>query len=153
MQQKQKTAAYYRTRASELDTKVLNTIPECPRGAKEPNSFDWCMLSSAEPTLMSNGLNNKKSRDKSDNGNLLQIINLFRVIRFFFEGNPAKIVMPDNKKSNSEEKLVPEPPQEEATHVAEEQIEMQENVDVNGHQEPEEINKSIEGELSFSSFN
>lgn len=59
--------------------------------------------------------------------------------------------MPDTKV-NSEEKPTSEPTQDEARHEdADEHIEMQENVDVNhnGHQEePEELDKSIEGELS-----
>ncbi|KAJ8912628.1 hypothetical protein NQ315_015140 [Exocentrus adspersus] len=48
---KQKTAAYYKTRHSELDSKLLNVIPECPRSAKESfaASFDWSMLTSSLP--------------------------------------------------------------------------------------------------------
>lgn len=63
--------------------------------------------------------------------------------------------MPD-KRVNSEEKPTSEPPQDEARHEdADEHIEMQENVDVNhnGHQEPEELDKSIEGELSYTLSN
>lgn len=49
--QKQKTAAYYKTRNSELDAKLLNVVPECPRSAKESfaANFDWSMLTSSLP--------------------------------------------------------------------------------------------------------
>ncbi|KAJ8930274.1 hypothetical protein NQ314_016941 [Rhamnusium bicolor] len=48
---KQKTAAYYKTRNSELDSKLLNIVPECPRSAKESfaANFDWTMLTSSLP--------------------------------------------------------------------------------------------------------
>ncbi|KAG5888058.1 hypothetical protein JTB14_032865 [Gonioctena quinquepunctata] len=54
---KQKTAAYYKTRHSEMDQKLLNVVPDCPRTAKEAfaTNFDWSMLSSS-PSL--NGLLN-----------------------------------------------------------------------------------------------
>lgn len=47
LSQKQKTAAYYKTRTSELDPKLLSVIPDCPRSAKESfaANFDWSMLS------------------------------------------------------------------------------------------------------------
>uniref|UniRef100_A0AAR5PMT0 Uncharacterized protein n=3 Tax=Dendroctonus ponderosae TaxID=77166 RepID=A0AAR5PMT0_DENPD len=61
---RQKTAAYYKTRASEIDSKVLHVVPDCPRGAKEPNSFDWGMLSAA---VAANGLA-KKLPEKVANG-------------------------------------------------------------------------------------
>ncbi|KAL1497770.1 hypothetical protein ABEB36_008672 [Hypothenemus hampei] len=65
---RQKTAAYYKTRASELDsTKVLNQIPECPRGAKEPNSFDWSLLTLGDAATSVNGFV-KKAKDKNENG-------------------------------------------------------------------------------------
>uniref|UniRef100_A0A6P7GY99 Eukaryotic translation initiation factor 5B-like n=1 Tax=Diabrotica virgifera virgifera TaxID=50390 RepID=A0A6P7GY99_DIAVI len=46
---KQKTAAYYKTRHSEIDSKLLNVIPDCPRSAKESlaANFDWNMLTSS----------------------------------------------------------------------------------------------------------
>lgn len=49
--QKQKTAAYYKTRNSELDAKLLNVVPECPRSAKESfaANFDWSMLTTSLP--------------------------------------------------------------------------------------------------------
>lgn len=50
--QKQKTAAYYKTRAAEIDPKVLQVIPECPRTAKESflKNFDWSSLTACTPT-------------------------------------------------------------------------------------------------------
>lgn len=61
---------------------------------------------------------------------------------------PAKIVMPDNHRTNSEDKPASEPPQDEATHENQ-HTEIQENVDVNlnDHQEPEDLNQSVEGEF------
>ncbi|XP_044261810.1 uncharacterized protein LOC123009499 [Tribolium madens] len=49
---RQKTAAYYKTRASELDSKLLSVIPEAPRTAKESflGTFDWGLLLAATPT-------------------------------------------------------------------------------------------------------
>ncbi|XP_064210783.1 uncharacterized protein LOC660320 isoform X2 [Tribolium castaneum] len=49
---RQKTAAYYKTRASELDSKLLSVIPEAPRTAKESflGTFDWSLLLAATPT-------------------------------------------------------------------------------------------------------
>ncbi|XP_056632967.1 uncharacterized protein LOC130442646 [Diorhabda sublineata] len=46
---KQKTAAYYKTRHSEIDSKLLNVIPDCPRSAKESfaANFDWNILTSS----------------------------------------------------------------------------------------------------------
>lgn len=47
---KQKTAAYYKTRASELDAKLLQVIPECPRTAKGESylsGWDWSILASS----------------------------------------------------------------------------------------------------------
>ncbi|KAK4876069.1 hypothetical protein RN001_012491 [Aquatica leii] len=47
---KQKTAAYYKNRNSEIDGKLLLVIPECPRTAKDgfASNFDWSMLSNSE---------------------------------------------------------------------------------------------------------
>nr|XP_023023300.1 uncharacterized protein LOC111511520 isoform X2 [Leptinotarsa decemlineata] len=55
---KQKTAAYYKTRNSEMDSKLLNVVPECPRSAKESfaTNFDWTMLTSSAASM--NGLRN-----------------------------------------------------------------------------------------------
>ncbi|XP_030761567.1 serine/threonine-protein phosphatase 6 regulatory ankyrin repeat subunit B isoform X3 [Sitophilus oryzae] len=58
---RQKTAAYYKTRASEMDTKLLNVVPDCPRGAREPNGFDWNMLASIASSAPINGLIKKVS--------------------------------------------------------------------------------------------
>ncbi|XP_045475125.1 uncharacterized protein LOC123681009 isoform X3 [Harmonia axyridis] len=47
---KQKTAAYYKTRASELDAKLLQVIPECPKTAKGESylsGWDWSILASS----------------------------------------------------------------------------------------------------------
>ncbi|XP_076266287.1 uncharacterized protein LOC143199972 isoform X4 [Rhynchophorus ferrugineus] len=63
---RQKSAAYYNNRASEMDTKLLHVVPECPRGAKEPHGFDWTMLKSISASL-SNGI--KKASEKLENGN------------------------------------------------------------------------------------
>lgn len=83
--QKQKTAAYYKTRHSELDSKLLHVVPECPRSAKESfaANFDWSLLSpqgghvngirNAEKmlgTAIANHLDNIHHVDhKGDNGN------------------------------------------------------------------------------------
>ncbi|CAG9865308.1 unnamed protein product [Phyllotreta striolata] len=46
---KQKTAGYYRTRHSEIDAKLLTVVPDCPRSAKEnlAAAFDWNLLTSS----------------------------------------------------------------------------------------------------------
>ncbi|KAL3268346.1 hypothetical protein HHI36_007462 [Cryptolaemus montrouzieri] len=47
---KQKTAAYYRNRASELDSKLLHVIPDCPRTSKGEtylSKWDWGLLASS----------------------------------------------------------------------------------------------------------
>ncbi|CAG9761050.1 unnamed protein product [Ceutorhynchus assimilis] len=63
---RQKTAAYYKTRTSELDSKLLHVVPDCPRGAKEPTSFDWSMLTSTAAALPMNGVL-KKAAEKIEN--------------------------------------------------------------------------------------
>ncbi|KAB0795470.1 hypothetical protein PPYR_12309 [Photinus pyralis] len=47
---KQKTAAYYKQRSSEIDSKLLHVIPECPRTAKEgfAPTWDWSALANVE---------------------------------------------------------------------------------------------------------
>lgn len=49
--QKQKSAGYYRNRCSELDAKLLNIVPDCPRTAKPTflSNFDWALLTAATP--------------------------------------------------------------------------------------------------------
>ncbi|XP_050310207.1 uncharacterized protein LOC126746131 isoform X2 [Anthonomus grandis grandis] len=63
---RQKTAAYYKMRTSELDPKLLQVVPDCPRCSKEPNNFDWSMLTSAATSLPLNGV--KKAAEKIQNG-------------------------------------------------------------------------------------
>ncbi|XP_030761565.1 uncharacterized protein LOC115886514 isoform X2 [Sitophilus oryzae] len=65
---RQKTAAYYKTRASEMDTKLLNVVPDCPRGAREPNGFDWNMLASIASSAPINGLIKKVSESVVNGG-------------------------------------------------------------------------------------
>ncbi|KAJ8981629.1 hypothetical protein NQ317_000857 [Molorchus minor] len=71
LDKKQKTAAYYKTRHSELDTKLLSIVPECPRVAKESfaQSFDWSMLTSS--LAVANGIKNmiKKAETVLENNN------------------------------------------------------------------------------------
>ncbi|XP_044754262.1 uncharacterized protein LOC123313440 isoform X2 [Coccinella septempunctata] len=62
---KQKTAAYYRTRASELDAKLLQVVPECPRTAKGESylsNWDWSLLA---PSISTEDLSKpiKKAKD------------------------------------------------------------------------------------------
>lgn len=52
LSQKQKSAGYYRTRANELDTKLLQVVPDCPRTAKQStffSTFDWNLLTATTP--------------------------------------------------------------------------------------------------------
>ncbi|KAK5645386.1 hypothetical protein RI129_006686 [Pyrocoelia pectoralis] len=46
---KQKTAAYYKQRTSEIDSKLLHVIPDCPRTSKEgfAPSWDWAALTNS----------------------------------------------------------------------------------------------------------
>lgn len=59
-QQKQKPAAYYKTRPTEIDLTNLVVIPEAPRvsGSAYPKNWDWRILESAESSTRSM----KKSR-------------------------------------------------------------------------------------------
>ncbi|CAG9834123.1 unnamed protein product [Diabrotica balteata] len=76
LHKKQKTAAYYKTRHSEIDSKLLNVIPDCPRSAKESlaANFDWNMLTSS-PSMnwIQNGVKkaesmlHKSNDDESEN--------------------------------------------------------------------------------------
>ncbi|XP_066245857.1 uncharacterized protein [Euwallacea similis] len=65
---KQKTAAYYKTRHSEIDTKILHVVPECPRGTKEPSSFDWSLLNCGGSNGLTNGTARHKERSANEKG-------------------------------------------------------------------------------------
>ncbi|XP_066156618.1 serine/threonine-protein phosphatase 6 regulatory ankyrin repeat subunit B isoform X3 [Euwallacea fornicatus] len=65
---KQKTAAYYKTRHSEIDTKILHVVPECPRGTKEPSSFDWSLLNCGGSNGLINGTVKHKERSANEKG-------------------------------------------------------------------------------------
>ncbi|KAK9881639.1 hypothetical protein WA026_017161 [Henosepilachna vigintioctopunctata] len=81
---RQKTAAYYKTRSSEIDSKLLYVVPECPRTSKGESylsHWDWSILSlpsSIEETpnavqKAKDAVNNNTKtddEDKNDNDNV-----------------------------------------------------------------------------------
>ncbi|CAH1378850.1 unnamed protein product [Tenebrio molitor] len=125
---KQKTAAYYKTRTSELDSKLLNVVPECPRIAKESflSSFDWNMLTVSTPTEEIHKVA-KKLENGSEKENVEE------------KSTPSEEKPPESEvvEETKEEESAPEPSQENgSSEPVEEKVET--NGDDNNNEEEEQ---------------
>ncbi|KAF2879976.1 hypothetical protein ILUMI_26193 [Ignelater luminosus] len=114
---KQKTAAYYKTRNSELDQKLLSVVPESPRSAKESfaATFDWSLLTSSPATEAPVKTLKKAISENGDNP-------------------PSETTEPDSEQVTEEKHVAEEP---ENNHKEEEEEPIQNGKEETPREEPE----------------
>ncbi|KAI4461136.1 atp:guanido phosphotransferase n-terminal domain [Holotrichia oblita] len=107
---KQKTAAFYRSRSNEIDAKLLQVLPECPRMSRDtfPANWDWNLIGATISTENTPKIEKKVSE--------------------MFENSPEVVSSPreeELKKQKSEE----EAPEDEIKHDDKETEEQNEKED------------------------